>query len=318
MTHVPSLKEWTAEIGERENSRSRGTERFARWVERNTGLLFLLPATAVLALLILFPLGYTLYFSLHDWFAASQVAPRFIGLQNYIDAAHDPLFWWSVLRMFLYTAVSVAVELFLGVSMALVFNRAFVFRGVARTIFLLPMVATPVAIGLVWLMMFDPVSGIFNYLLSLVGLPPSVWVGDPSIALLSLTLVDIWQWTPLVMLMVLGGLATLPTDPIEAATIDGASALQRIRYVVLPMLRPYIVVAALFRTIDALKSFDTIYVITRGGPAHATETLNLYIYNQAFEYQHIGYSSALVVIFFVIVLAISFGLIAFRRGKEEQ
>jgi multiple sugar transport system permease protein len=179
------------------------------------------------------------------------------------------------------------------------------------------MVATPVAIGLVWLMMFDPVSGVFNYLLSFVGLPPSVWVGDPRTALISLTLVDIWQWTPLVMLITLGGLATLPQEPYEAATIDGASAWQKLRYITLPMLRPYIMVAALFRTIDALKSFDTIYVITRGGPAHSSETLNLYIYNQAFEYQHIGYASALVVVFFVIVLAISLVLIAFRRTGAE-
>lgn len=300
---------------EREETRSALRERIGNWFDRNTGMLFLLPAVAVLGALILFPLGYTLYFSVHDWFAASREAPRYVGLQNYVDILHDRQFWWAVLRTFIYTGLAVAVELVLGVSMALAFNRQFFLRGAARAVFLLPMVATPVAIALVWLMMFDPISGVLNYLLQLVGLPPSLWVGDTSTALLSLTLVDIWQWTPIVMLMTLGGLATLPNDPIEAAIIDGASAWQRVRYIILPMVRPYIVVAALFRTIDALKSFDTIYVITRGGPAYSSETLNLYIYNQAFEYHHIGYSSALVVVFFVIVLAISFAMISVRRAN---
>lgn len=285
-----------------------------RWAYTHTDLLFLLPAVIVLALLILFPIAYTLYFSLYDWFAESKVPPRFIGIRNYTDMLRDSLFLMSVVRTFIYTGVAVAGELAIGVAMALAFSRTFALRGFARTAFLLPMVATPVAIGLVWLMMFDPISGVLDYFLSLVGIPPAVWVGDPTTSLLSLTLVDIWQWTPLVMLITLGGLATLPQDPFDAATVDGATAWQKFRYLTLPMLRPYIIIAALFRTIDALKSFDTIYVITGGGPNHSSETLNLYIYEQAFKYLHIGYASALVVVFFVIVLLLSVGLISLRRA----
>ena len=138
-------------------------------------------------------------------------------------------------------------------------------------------------------------------------------MNDSFLALPTLVLVDIWQWTPIVMLMVLGGLTALPEEPFEAARIDGASTWQIFRYLTLPMLRPYIMVAALFRGIDALKTFDSIYVITRGGPGFASETLNLYIYATAFDYLHFGSSSAMLVIFFLIVLSLSAVLIGLRR-----
>lgn len=286
------------------------------WVERHLGVVFLLPAGFVLALMLLFPVGYTLYLSLHAWFASSPVPPQFIGLKNYLDMAKDPRFLNGVLRTFFYTGLAVVGEIILGTALALLFNRAFFGRDVARTIALLPMVATPVAVALVWLLMYDPDSGVLNYLLSLLHLPTSLWVNTPRTVIPSLVLVDVWQWTPLVMLITLAGLTAQPPEPHEAALIDGASSLQVLRYVTLPLLRPYIVVAALFRAIDALKTFDTIYVITRGGPAFASETLNLYIYNSAFEYLHIGYSSAMLVVFFWIVLALSLVLIAVRRGSQ--
>lgn len=285
------------------------------WVERHLGAVFLLPAGVVLGLMLLFPVGYTLYLSVHAWFASSTVPPQFVGLKNYLDMAKDPRFLNGLLRTFFYTALAVVGEVVLGTAMALLFNRSFAGRGLARTLFLLPMVATPVAIALVWLLMYDPASGVLNYLLTLLRLPTSLWVNDPRTVIPSLVLVDIWQWTPLVMLIALAGLAALPSEPYEAAIIDGASSLQMLRYITLPLLRPYIVVAALFRGIDALKTFDTIYVITRGGPAFASETLNLYIYSNAFEYLHIGYSSAMLVVFFCIVLLLSLVLIAARRGR---
>src|SRR5205823_9125331 len=140
----------------------------------------------------------------------------------------------------------------------------------------LPMMATPVAVALVWTMMFHPQLGVLNYLLSLVGIPPQLWVFDPGTVIPSLVLVETWQWTPLVMLIVLGGLAALPTEPYEAAQLDGASEWQLFRYITLPLLAPFLVVAAVIRTIDAIKAFDTIYVISQGGPGTASETINLY------------------------------------------
>lgn len=266
--------------------------------------------------MLAFPITYTLYLSFHEWFAAGP-PPSFNGVQNYIALLSDKRFLNALARTLIFTALSVSVEVVLGVFLALMFAKPFVGRGIARTIFLLPMVATPVAISLVWLLMFDPATGVLNYLLKLIGLSPSLWVNDSFLALPALVLVDVWQWTPIVMLMVLGGLTALPEDPFEAARIDGASRWQIFWYLTLPMLRPYIVVAALFRGIDALKTFDSIYVITRGGPGFASETLNLYIYATAFDYLHFGYSSALLVIFFSIVLVLSVSLIVFRRKSVQ-
>lgn len=282
------------------------------WVERHPGPIFIGPAIAVLVLMLAFPFGYTAYLSLFDWFVVAG-PPRFAGFKNYFELVQDPRFLNALINTFEYTLLSVAGEIIFGLALALLMNRSFYGRGIMRTLFLLPMAATPVAIALVWLLMFDPAIGVLNYLLSLIGLPPSVWVNDPTLAIPALALVDLWQWTPLVLLILLGGLASLPVEPYEAAKIDGATSIQTFMYITLPLLRPYIIVAALFRGIDALKTFDTIYVITRGGPAFASETLNLYIYSSAFEYLKMGYSSAMLVVFFLIVLILSMVLILVRR-----
>jgi multiple sugar transport system permease protein len=176
-----------------------------------------------------------------------------------------------------------------------------------------------VAIALVWTMMFHPQQGVLNYLLSLVGIPASEWVYSPRLAIPCLVLVDVWQWTPLVMLIVLGGLAALPTDPFEAAYMEGASRWQTFRYVTWPMILPFVMIAAVVRLIDALKTFDTLYVITQGGPGTASETINLYLYLQAFSFYQVGKASAVVVVFFVIVVALSLTLFWMReRSKWTQ
>jgi len=173
--------------------------------------------------------------------------------------------------------------------------------------------ATPVAVALVWTMMFHPQQGVLNYLLSLVGLPPSLWVYSPTWVIPSLVLVEIWHWTPLVMLIVLGGLASLPVDPYEAARIDGASGWNTFRHITVPMVWPHIVVALVIRTIDALKAFDIIYVISGGGPGTSSETINIFLYLQAFNFYDMGYASAVVVVFFVIILLISLVLFSARQ-----
>lgn len=280
--------------------------------ERRASVLFIAPAATVLVLMLAFPIAYTSYLSFFDWFAAGP-PPKFSGFTNYLALLADERFLKALARTLIYTGLAVTIEVALGIALALMFARPFIGRGAARTVFLLPMVATPVAISLVWLLMFDPATGVLNYLLKLIGIAPSLWVNDSLLALPALVLVDVWQWTPIVMLMVLGGLTALPEEPFEAAHIDGATRWQIFRHLTLPMLRPYIVVAALFRGIDALKTFDSIYVITRGGPGFASETLNLYIYATAFDYLHFGSSSAMLVIFFLLVAGLSLLLISFRR-----
>ena len=272
------------------------------------------PAVMAIAAMMIFPVVYTFWLSFHEWFASSPKAPTFIGLDNYAKLIlTDPRFQGAFLRTFVFTLLAVGLQTMLGIAMALVFNEEFRGRGLFRTLFLLPMMATPVAVSLVWLMMYDPTSGLLNYLLSLLGIGPSLWVADPSIALLCLVVVDSWKFTPLIMLIVLAGLSALPAEPYESAIIDGASAVQLFWHITLPLLRPTIMVAVLFRSIDALKTFDSIFVITRGGPLYASETLNIYSFMQAFQYFNMGYSSALLVIFFLIVMGVSVLFMWLRR-----
>ena len=225
----------------------------------------------------------------------------------------DDRFLAAIAHTAYFTVLAVVLPTVLGVAAAIVFHKQFPLRGLARTIFILPMMATPVAIALVWTMMFHPQLGVLNYLLTSVGLPPSTWVYDAHTVIPTLVMVETWQWTPLVMLIVLGGLASLPTDPYEAAVLDGAGAWQCFRHITLPLVWPFILVAVVLRAVDALKTFDIIFVISGGGPGTASETLNVFLYQQAFAYYNIGYASAVVVVFFVLIMVITLGLMRLRR-----
>jgi multiple sugar transport system permease protein len=284
------------------------------WAHRHARWLFPAPAVLLVAAIIAYPIAYTVWMSLQEWYISSLTAPRFIGLANYVQiVGADPRFREAFFRTLYFTFLVVGAETILGVAMALLFNREFWGRGLLRTLAILPMVATPTAIALVFVMMYHPTLGVANYLLTVVGLPPFTWTYSSKTALYALALVDVWEWTPLIMLIALAGLASLPREPYEAAHIDGASALQAFRHITLPLLRPTIVVAILFRAIDALKTFDVIYVITQGGPANSTETINVLLFNQAFSYFNMGYASSMAVALFAIVMGASLLLIKVRR-----
>jgi multiple sugar transport system permease protein len=276
--------------------------------------LFSLPAVVIILAVIVFPWVFTVFMSLQEWKIGGGVV--FVGLQNYIDLFRDARFTESLGHTLYFTLLAVFLPVFFGTCAALVFHQEFPWRGVLRTVFIMPMMATPVAVSLVWTMMFHPQLGVLNYLLSLMGLPPSAWVYDPGTVIPTLILVEVWFWTPLVMLIVLGGLAGLPKEPYESALIDGASVWQMFRHITLPLLWPFIMVAIVIRSIDALKAFDTIAVITQGGPGTASETLNYFLFLQAFQFYKIGYASAVVVIFFVIIIALSL-LLLYARQKSK-
>ena len=272
---------------------------------------FVVPALVVIAAVIVFPWVFTLWMSVNSWtLGQSQV---FAGLDNYVRLAGDLRFWASLWHTILYTALAVIAPVFLGTLAALIFDAQFPFRGLLRGIFVMPMMATPVAIALVWTMMFHPQLGVLNYLLSLVGIPPQEWIYNQLSVIPSLVLVETWQWTPLIMLIVLGGLAAVPREPYESAEIDGANAWQMFRYLTLPMIAPFLMIAVIIRSIDAVKSFDIIYAMTQGGPGTASETINIYLYNTAFSYYDIGYGSAMAVVFFIIIVALSLVLMMFRQ-----
>ena len=291
-----------------------GTPAINRRQDRNYARsywLFILPAGIVVAAVIVFPWLFTLFMSMQDFRVGGAMS--FVGLANYTRMFGDERFIWAVLRTFYFTALAVFFPTVIGIAAAICFNKQFPLRGVARTIFILPMMATPVAVALVWTMMFHPQLGVLNYVLTSLGLPPSTWIYDSGTVIPTLVMVETWQWTPLVMLIVLGGLASLPQDPYEAAALDGATGLQCFRHITLPLLWPFILVALVLRAVDALKAFDTIFVITGGGPGTSSETLNLYLYQEAFSYYDIGYASAIVVVFFVLIMAVTLLLMRSRR-----
>jgi len=277
---------------------------------------FVVPAGLVVFAVIVFPWLFTLYMSVHEWKVGSEAV--FIGFDNYLRLTEDERFLWSVVRTLYFTALAVVFPVILGVAAAVCFHRNFPGRGWARTIFIMPMMATPVAVALIWAMMFHPQAGVLNYLLTSVGLPPSLWNYHPNTVIPTLVLVETWQWTPLVMLIVLGGLASLPQDPYEAARLDGASGWDMFRHITVPLVWPHIIVAAVIRTIDALKAFDLIFVISGGGPGTSSETINLYLYQTAFAFYNMGYGAAMTVVFFVIILLISLVLFTTRRQEKWQ
>lgn len=284
------------------------------WLDKRVKYVFLLPALVFVVIMMVFPIVYTVRLSFTEWSMASFTPPRWVGLSNYISLLfQDTRFWSAVGRTFAFTVVAVAGETILGVAIALVLNKEIPGKNFIKTLFLLPMVATPVAVGMVWLLMYEPTIGVVNQLLKMLGLPQGLWLASPKQALGSLIIVDIWQWTPMITLVVLAGLAGLPQEPFEAAKVDGAGTFQCIRLITLPLIQPTIIAAMILRAIDAFKTFDIIYTMTQGGPGYATETLNIYSFALGFQYFQMGKASALLVIFFALVLGLAVALNWLRR-----
>ena len=288
-----------------------------RYIERNISWLFPLPAAIFILSMMAFPVIYTIWVSMTDWSMASIGSVKFIGLKNYIDLLSDDRFYNSVKLTLYFTILAVGVETVLGVAIALILNRDFKGKNIVKGILLLPMVATPVAIGLAWTLFYEPTIGLGNYALELLGLAPSKWLASNTAVIPSLALVDIWEWTPMVTLIVLAGLASLPNEPYEAALVDGASELQVLRYITLPLLLPTIMIAVVLRGIDAFKTFDIIYTMTAGGPGLASETLNIYAYNLAFGYFKFGAASSALVALLALVLGSSLIVLWMRRSWEQ-
>ncbi len=286
------------------------------FLDRNIKWIFPLPAILFILLMMVFPIVYTVWNSMTPWSISAGRPPTFFGLTNYQNLPDDTRFVSSIFRTFYFTILAVSFEVVLGVAIALLLNRNFPFKRIVNSIMLLPMMATPVAIAMVWLLMYVPTNGIVNFVFQSLGLPQGLWVYNATSVIPALALVDVWEWTPMIILISLAGLTALPSDPFEAATVDGASAWQTIRYITLPMLLPTISVATLLRLIDALKTFDIIYTMTQGGPGFTSETLNIYTFIQAFQYFNFGYASSILVVFFAIVLGISLLVTYSRRTLE--
>jgi multiple sugar transport system permease protein len=259
----------------------------------------------VLAGLILYPLLASFNASAFSYNLAKPYLGRhFVGLENFLAAASDPLFVESVKLTFVLSAVAVGVELILGLAVAVLLNSNLPGMGTLQTLIIVPLVMTPVVAGLTWRVIFNPSIGIANFLLDSIGLPTSEWNGSPSTALLSVAIVDIWRSTPFVAIILLAGLQGLPAEPLEAAKVDGAGRWKSFRYITLPMLRPLITVALLIRVIYSLQIFDTIMILTQGGPGFATEVFNVHLYKTMFRFFDVGYGSALSIVMLAITLSL--------------
>lgn len=284
--------------------------------ERNLRILFPLPAIIFIGLMMVFPILYTLYLSFTNWNLTSGMEPALVGFDSYLRVLTESRFLHALGRTFAFTFFAVAIEVVLGVTIAIILNRAFVGRNIAKLLLLLPLVATPVAVGIVFNLFYDPTIGLLNFLLSSVGLPQGSWVSSEKTVIPALILVDVWQWTPMITLIVLAGLAGLSEEPVEAARVDGASEWQILRYVTIPMVMPVILTATILRLIDALKTFDIIFAMTGGGPGYASETLNIMGYKYSFEYFRIGQSAVILVALFLVVLLCSLGIMKLRASTE--
>lgn len=273
------------------------------------------PAVLFTVAMIGFPFAFTIWISLHSWTMGSPTPALFIGLKNYLFLLQDTMFWQSLGITIEIAAGALVVELVFGIYVGILLNRDGRFMQWIKTFILFPSISPSVAIGMVWLVLFDPTLGFINFLLKSIGLPSLLWLDSPQTVVPTLILVDIWQWTPFMALIVLGGLKSLPSEPYEAAVIDGAGDFQVFRYLTLPMLRPILWVALMLRSVDILRIFDTIYVMTQGGPGTSSTSLNIYAYQQGFEYSHMGYASTLMLVLLLLVVAVNLGLTKLRgRG----
>jgi len=272
------------------------------------------------ALLIAFPVGWTVYLSLTDASGSVRAASEFIGLQNYFEVLTDTdRFWPAVARTAFFTAGALAFELAFGMGIALLLWRPFRGEKWVRVAILLPLVATPVAVGMMWRLILEPNIGFANQALEWLGIPAQPWLSSEATALPTLVLVDVWQWTPMVVLILLAGLTSLSDEPDEAARVDGASAWQRFWYVTFPLVMPVFITAILLRGIDALKTFDILYATKGkgGGSFHEVETLNVYAYGLSFDYNDYGMSSAVLIIFFMMIIGCIWLLTA-RKKKSNR
>ncbi|MFC6489631.1 carbohydrate ABC transporter permease [Nitratireductor sp. GCM10026969] len=270
------------------------------------------PSVIFTVAMIAFPFCYTIWISFQAVSATGML--RFDGPANYVRMVNDAQFWNGLwITIYLYV-LSLTLQLVCGTALALLLFRARRLPGIIRSLFISPFMLPPVVAGMMWLIILDPSLGAANYILTSLGLPPSNWLASPALVIPTLALVDTWQWTPYVALIVLGGLQSLPPSVYEAAEIDGASRTKTLFRITLPLLLPTLVTAMVLRSVDLLRFFDLIYITTQGGPANASTTLNIYGFRTGFEFFQLGYAGALMITLSVMVLGVVLALNRLRNA----
>jgi multiple sugar transport system permease protein len=296
-----------------ETSRPR-TVRTAEQQGRRLGRLMVLPLIVILGAIFLYPVLFTARISLQDYRLNALGDVRFIGLDHYVSLLSNNTFITAMRNTAVFVVVAVGLELVIGLTLALLVHRQIRLRNLTRSILLAPMFVTPIAVGLMFRFLLNQQLGLVPPLLQAVGIEIDFF--GPRLALLSLAFIDVWQWTPLIFLMMLAGLESLPKQPFEAAKVDGASAWFTFRRVTLPMLRPAIVVAVIIRTLDALRVFEYVFAITRGGPGEATETIQFLIYRVGFQFFRLGEAAAMAYVLVAVVLVLVAVLVRLSRRPD--
>jgi multiple sugar transport system permease protein len=287
------------------------------------GTLLLLPAALLLLLIVVYPIATLFWTSLHAVDQAQpQAGEQWVGLANYLRAFEDARFWHSALQTVIYIVVTVPGALLVGLGLALLANQPFKVQWPVRLSLLLPWALPLVFAGLIFRWFFEYQTGIVNDLLVRVGIDPLSWLSDPTLATIAICIAIIWKASSFMALMLLAGLQTIPKSLYEAAEVDGASKWQQFVEITLPMLRPSIFVALIFRTITAIQTFDIPYAMTGGGPGDATETLAMYIHKTTLDFLDFGYGSALAALMFVFSMIATSGYLRYTRrssgrGAEE-
>lgn len=290
----------------------------ADWLESRIGergilLAFIVPAVAIIIVAQFYPLGYSFYIALVDWTLSRSTEPgAFVGLANYKKMASDGVLLGAVWRTIWFALASTLVQVVLGFILAYVTMGERLSLRIARTIFILPMVIAPVAVGTIWRMMLSARMGPVNQVLRDIGIPAPDWLGDPALAMLSIVIIDVWEWTPFVFVIFAAALSSLPSEVLKAAEVDGATSWQILRMIILPMMAPVGLLVVMFRLLDALLTLDVVFTTTFGGPGFATHTLSFWIYQQGLRYFNISYAAAISWASLIGCMLLVIGLLIWR------
>ena len=286
---------------------------------RLTPYFFILPAIAIMAAGLLLPVLQAFYLAFYDWSIGTDFSSApYVALENFRRLPTDPDLresLWVTIRFGVWT---ITIEMVLGIGLALLLEKPIRGASVFRTIFILPLMISPVVVGLIWRYLFDARIGWINHYLGYIGIEPQVWLGDAELAFFAIVFTDIWQWTPFIFIIVIAGLQALPSEVLEASRIDGANWWQQIFLVKLPMIRSILVIALLMRLIDVFRALEVMFIMTGGGPGRATELISLHIYNRAFSTQQLGYASAIAVLLIVIVSLFSLAILKLGNPMKDK
>ena len=285
--------------------------------DRRFGFLFVAPAVIVLSLVILAPIVIAIITSFYDYTLIDRSLDKFIGLKNYFNSITNEKFIHSSIVTISFVLLVVLFEFLIGFLIAILLNQVEKFRNIYYFILLIPLLINPVVVGLIWRMFLHPQLGILNYVIGLIGIDPVNWLGDPQNAFITIILVDIWHQVSFMIILLLAGLASIPEEPYEAARVDGANAFQQFKDITLTYMRPVIIITLLIRLIFALKTYDLIYIMTKGGPGDATDLISYYIYRSAFIGLDLGQAASMSVILLIIVCIIVYPLFNYMNRADE-